>query len=58
MFMKPGQNFAMGHTFSAQELFHNFPIKNLLMDYDTVKKIYSDGDKRSLSASIFTKGMV
>ena len=40
-------NFAMGHTFSAQEIFHNFPIK----------KIYSDGDKRSLSASIFTKGM-
>ena len=55
--MKQGQNFAMGHTFSAQELFYNFPIKNLLIDYDTVKKIYSDGDKRSLSASIFTKGM-
>lgn len=49
--------FAMGHTFSAQELFHNFPIKNLNMDYDIVKKIYSDGDKRSLSASIFSKGM-
>ena len=57
MLMKPGQNFAMGHTFSSQELFHNFPIKNLLMDYDTVKKVYSDGDKRSLSSSIFTKGM-
>jgi hypothetical protein len=27
------------------------------MDYNTVKKIYSDGDKRSLSASIFNKGM-
>jgi hypothetical protein len=27
------------------------------MNYDTVKKIYSDGDKRSLAASIFTKGM-
>lgn len=47
----------MGHTFSAQDLFHNFPIKKLKMDYDTVKKIYSDGDKRSLSASIFNKGM-
>ena len=57
MFMKMTQKFAMGHTFSAQEIFHNFPIKKLKMDYDTVKKIYSDGDKRSLSASIFTKGM-
>ena len=27
------------------------------MDYDIVRSIYSDGDKRSLSASIFTKGM-
>jgi hypothetical protein len=55
--MKNEQKFAMGHTFSAQDIFHNFPIKNLKMDYDTVKKIYSDGDKRSLSASIFSKGM-
>ena len=51
------QKFAMGHTFSAQEIFHNFPINKLKIDYYTVKKIYSDGDKRSLSASIFTKGM-
>jgi hypothetical protein len=50
-------NFAMGHTFSASEIFHNFPINKLKMTYDDVKKIYSDGDKRSLSASIFTKGM-
>lgn len=57
MIMKMEQKFAMGHTFSAQEIFHNFPIKKLKMDYDIVKKIYSDGDKRSLSASIFTKGM-
>jgi hypothetical protein len=57
MVMKMGQNFAMGHTFSAKDLFHNFPIEKLKMDYDTVRKIYSDGDKRSLSASIFTKGM-
>ena len=49
--------FAMGHTFSAQDIFHNFPIKKLKMNYDDVKEIYSDGDKRSLSASIFTKGM-
>ena len=55
--MRMDQNFAMGHSFSSQELFHNFPIKKLKMDYDTVKKIYSDGDKRSLSASIFNKGM-
>lgn len=57
MIMKMEQKFAMGHTFSAQEIFHNFPIKNLQIDYDSVRKIYSDGDKRSLSASIFMKGM-
>ena len=55
MFMKMKQKFAMGHTFSTQEIFHNFPINKLKIDYDTVKKIYSDGDKRSLSASIFIK---
>lgn len=51
------QKFAMGHTFSARDIFHNFPIDKLKMDYDTVKKVYPDGDKRCLSASIFTKGM-
>ena len=51
------QKFAMGHTFSARDLFHNFPIDKLKMDYDAVKRVYPDGDKRSLSASIFTKGM-
>ena len=57
MFMKMKQKFAMGHTFSAYDIFHNFPINKLKIDYDSVKKIYSDGNKRSLSASIFTKGM-
>ena len=51
------QKFAMGHTFSGHDIFHNFPIEKLKIDYDTVKKIYSDGDKRSLAASIFTRGM-
>ena len=55
--MPMNHNFAMGHTFSASDIFHNFPIKKLKMDYDKVKEIYTDGDKRSLSASIFTKGM-
>lgn len=55
--MKTEHKFAMGHTFSTREIFHNFPIDKLKMDYDTVKKIYTDGDKRSLSASIFAKGM-
>lgn len=57
MCMTMNHKFAMGHTFSAQDIFHNFPIKKLKMNYDDVKEIYSDGDKRSLSASIFTKGM-
>ena len=57
MNMNIEHNFAMGHTFSASEIFHNFPINKLKMTYDDVKKIYSDGDKRSLSAYIFTKGM-
>jgi hypothetical protein len=47
----------MGHNFSAKDLFHNFSIEKLKMDYDTVRDVYSDGDKRSLSASIFSKGM-
>jgi hypothetical protein len=47
----------MGHTFSTKDLFYNFPIDKLKMDYNTVRSIYSDGDKRSLSASIFAKGM-
>lgn len=55
--MKSTQNFAMGHTFNTKDLFHNFPIDKLKMDYNTVRSIYSDGDKRSLSASIFAKGM-
>lgn len=55
--MKSEQKFAMGHTFSARDIFHNFPIDKLKMDYDVVRSIYSDGDKRSLSASIFSKGM-
>ena len=55
--MRSEHKFAMGHTFSAKDLFHNFPIEKLKMDYDTVKKVYSDGDKRSLSSSIFAKGM-
>ena len=55
--MKSEQKFAMGHTFSSKEIFHNFPIDKLKMDYDVVREIYSDGDKRSLAASIFTKGM-
>lgn len=55
--MKNEQKFAMGHTFTAKDLFHNFPINKLKMDYDVVRKIYSDGDKRSLSASIFNKGL-
>ena len=55
--MKSTQNFAMGHTFNTKDLFHNFPIDKLKMDYNTVRSMYSDGDKRSLSASIFAKGM-
>lgn len=55
--MKKEQKFAMGHTFSAKDIFHNFSIDKLKMDYDIVKKVYPDGDKRSLSASIFTKGL-
>ena len=27
------------------------------IDYDTVREIYSDGDKRSLAAQIFSRGM-
>lgn len=55
--MKMEQKFAMGHTYSGTEIFHNFPVEKLKIKTAKVKKIYSDGDKRSLAASIFTKGM-
>jgi hypothetical protein len=55
--MKTEQKFAMGHTFSASDIFHNFPIKKLKMTYDDVAKVTSDGDKRTLASSIFVKGM-
>ena len=40
MVMRMEQKFAMGHAFSGQDIFHNFPIKKLKMDYDLVKKVY------------------
>lgn len=55
--MIPNQKFAMGHTFSSNEIFHNFPAEKMKMKCKDVRKIYSDGDKRSLAASIFVRGM-
>ena len=32
--MKSEQKFAMGHTFSSHDIFHNFPIDKLKIDLD------------------------
>lgn len=48
---------ALGHTFSARELFQNFPLKKLKMTQDQCVKQYSDGNKRDLASSIFSRSV-
>lgn len=45
--------YALGHAFSAKNLFENFPVRKLKMSVDQCKSIYSDGSKRDLAVSIF-----
>lgn len=47
-------NYAMGHSFTAKDLFINFPIRKLKMTPEICKEIYSDGSKKDLAAHIFT----
>lgn len=45
--------YALGHAFSAKNLFENFPVRKLKMSVDQCKSIYSDGSKRDLAESVF-----
>lgn len=46
-------NYAVGHSFMANDLFMNFPVKKMKMTKEQCTKIYSDGNKRDLAKSIF-----
>lgn len=48
-------NYAMGHCFSPKEIFYNFPTKKLKMTQEQCLEIYSDGNKKDLAASIFSR---
>ena len=48
---------ALGHTFSARELFQNFPLKKLKMTQDQCVKQFSDGNKRDLASAIFSRSV-
>ena len=51
------KNYAMGHAFSSHDLFMNFHVEKLKMTTEQCKKIYSDGSKRDLAASIFIRSV-
>lgn len=48
---------ALGHTFTAKELFQNFPLSKLKMSKDICVKNYPDGNKRDFAASIFMRSV-
>lgn len=48
---------ALGHAFSAKELFQNFPISKLKMNKEQCLKEYPDGNKRDLASSIFVRSV-
>lgn len=43
----------MGHSFTCHDIFMNFPVRKLKMTPEQCKKVYSDGSKRDLAASIW-----
>jgi len=50
-------NYAMGHCFTGKDLFDNFPVEKLKMTKEQCLSTYSDGSKRDLAASIFTRSV-
>lgn len=48
---------ALGHTFSAKELFQNFPLKKLKLSKQNCIKQYPDGNKRDYASSIFVRSV-
>ena len=51
------RNYAMGHCFTGKDLFNNFPVNKLKMSKEQCIATYSDGSKRDLAASIFTRSV-
>lgn len=51
------RNYAMGHCFTGKDLFNNFPVNKLKMSKEQCITTYSDGSKRDLAASIFTRSV-
>lgn len=47
------KSYALGHAFSARDLFTNFNVDKLKMTPEQCKAVYSDGSKRDFSTSIF-----
>ena len=47
----------MGHCFTGKDLFDNFPVEKLKMTKEQCVSTYSDGNKRDLAASIFTRSV-
>lgn len=47
------KNYAVGHAFSANDLFMNFPVKKMKLTKQQCVDIFSDGNKRDLAKSIF-----
>ena len=47
----------MGHCFTGKDLFDNFPVRKLKMTKEQCVNTYSDGSKRDLAASIFTRSV-
>lgn len=50
-------NYAIGHAFTANDLFTNFPTRKLKMTQEQCSEIYSDGSKKSLAEQIFIKSL-
>lgn len=46
-------NYALGHSLSARDLFYSFNTNKLKLTTEECKKIFSDGHKDRLAASIF-----
>lgn len=48
---------ALGHAFTCQDLFMNFPVEKLKMSPELCKEYYSDGSKRGFAASIWMESV-
>lgn len=48
---------ALGHAFTAKDLFQNFPLHKLKLTKEACVKAYSDGHKRDFAASIFVRSL-